>query len=166
MRSRQPRISARIKLPIIKYGKELRRASIARPSKNLPTCRRFLAAHGVRTSEARHGESRNLALFSAMGFLALSARSICRIRDRQKNGRFPDSGAVGLAAQNWRSTGNALPDRPQPSASLRLRASGPIASRCGEQVERKIGHIARHASTHRRHRQDSSASNFVNAATG
>ena len=51
MRSPHPRISARIKLSIIKYGKELRRASIARPSKKLPTCRRYLAAHGVRTSE-------------------------------------------------------------------------------------------------------------------
>ena len=51
MRSPHPRISARIKLPIIKYGKEFRRASIARPSKKLPTCRRYLAAHGVRTSE-------------------------------------------------------------------------------------------------------------------
>ena len=51
MRSPQPRISARIKLPIIKYGKELRRESIARPSKKLPTCRRYLAAHGVRTSD-------------------------------------------------------------------------------------------------------------------
>ena len=56
MRSPHPRISARIKLPILKYGKELRRASIARPSKKLPTCRRYLAAHGVRTSEfGSHG---------------------------------------------------------------------------------------------------------------
>ncbi len=53
MRSPQPRISVRIKLPIIKYGKELRRASIARPGKKLPTCRRYPAAHDVRTSEFR-----------------------------------------------------------------------------------------------------------------
>ena len=52
MRPLKSRISAQIRPATIRYSNELLRKEFARPSIKLLDCRRYLAAHGVRKSEA------------------------------------------------------------------------------------------------------------------